>query len=72
MVEIRINARLLLVTVSQFDITLFKSSKVSGCRLVRQADLPFDFKGGACNTIRQSEEKTLLCFDYDGSKNCYT
>ena len=53
---------------SQFYI---QASKIIGCELVAQADLPFDFIYGACNTFRPSNEKALMCFDYDSSKECH-
>ena len=41
----------------------FQVSKVIGCNLVRQNDLPFDFEWGACNSFSYPSPKILLCFD---------
>ena len=37
----------------------------------RQADLPFDFAFGACNTFQLPDEKALLCFSLDDSRSCH-
>ena len=46
-------------------------SKIIGCELVAQANLAFDFHAGACNTYGSSDEKALMCFDSDSSKECH-
>ena len=43
-------------------------SKIVGCELVAQANLPFDFFKGACNTFRSSDEKALMCFGGSGQE----
>ena len=53
------------------NFTIFKMSKIIGCQLVAQPDLPFNFYAGACNTFRPSDEKALMCFDYTIYKKCH-
>ena len=45
----------------------FKASKIIGCELVQQADMPFDFDRGFCNTFN---EKALMCFDINNARKC--
>ena len=52
-------------------LNFLKVSKIIGCQLVAQPDLPFNFYGGSCNTFRPSDEKTLMCFDSTNSKECH-
>ena len=49
---------------------ILKASKVVGCKMTRQSDLPFDFYGGSCNTFAVPEEKVLMCFSEDSRKSC--
>ena len=39
-------------------------SKIQGCELVQQGDLPFDFYAGSCNTFLEPTPRILLCFDF--------
>ena len=49
----------------------FKASKMVGCNLVRQSDMPFEFYVGACSTFKTPKEKVLMCFDaHYGKKRC--
>ena len=51
---------------------VFQVSKVVGCRLEKQADLPFSFNDGACNTFLYPTPIVLLCFDsYYGKQACH-
>ena len=45
-------------------------SKIIGCELIAQADLPFNFNKGACNTFGSSDEKALMCFG-DSGQECH-
>ena len=45
-------------------------SKIVGCSLVRQKDLPFDFDSGACNVFNQPQPKVFLCFDFNEKQKC--
>ena len=51
-------------------------SKIQGCELVQQGDLPFDFYAGSCNTFLEPTQRILLCFTYlntnGGTKTCHT
>ena len=51
---------------------LFKASKIIGCELVRQRDMPFSFSYGSCNTFLEPNPKVLLCFDDENVKSCNT
>ena len=52
-------------------IIFVKASKMVGCNLVRQSDMPFEFYVGACNTFKTPKEKVLMCFDaHYGKKRC--
>ena len=51
-------------------------SVVEDCKLKRQSDLPFNWKGGSCGVFdfnRGRGDIMLLCFDdsYLGSKICH-
>ena len=50
----------------------FKASKIIGCELVRQRDMPFSFSYGSCNTFLEPNPKVLLCFDDENVKSCNT
>ena len=52
-------------------LTFSKVSKIIGCQLIAQPDLPFNFDAGSCNTFRPSDEKALMCFDYNNNKECH-
>ena len=52
--------------------SIFKASKVEGCRMVRQTDLGFDFQYGSCNSFMQPAPKILLCFHYFDVKACHS
>ena len=54
------------------NVNLFKASKIEGCTLVRQQDLPFDHYYGSCKTFLQPTERVLLCFDYSQNQVCHT
>ena len=50
---------------------IFKASKMVGCDLVRQFNMPFELYKGACNTFKTPKEKVLMCFDaHHGRKRC--
>ena len=49
---------------------VIKASKIIGCTLVGQADLPFTFDRGSCNTFKVPDEKALMCFDQSSRKMC--
>ena len=58
-------------------LNFFQVSKIVGCRLERQADMPLTFPGGACNTFHSLTPIVLLCFaseiQGDGKDQaCYT
>ena len=44
-------------------------SKIVGCSLTRQQDLPFNFGAGACNVFNQ--QNVLLCFDQTEGQQCH-
>ena len=46
-------------------------SKIEGCSLIRQGDLPFDFNTGACNVFNQPQPNVLLCFEYTQKQQCH-
>ena len=65
------------ITVKKLPVILniFKASRIEGCKLVRQQDLPFDLERGSCNTFRQPTEQVLLCFHFQrssGARICHT
>ena len=47
-------------------------SKIEGCELVLQGDLPFDYWEGSCNTFLEPTPRILLCFGRADSKVCHT
>ena len=56
----------------------FQISRVEGCRLVRQGDLPFNLKNGACTRYdiyngpgNDNDRRVMLCFDRTDGKRCY-
>ena len=49
----------------------FKMSKIEGCSMIRQEDLPFDFDRGACNVFNQPQPNVLLCFEYTQKQQCH-
>ena len=52
----------------------FKWSKIEGCQLKRQGNLPFNLDGGICGTFKfgpNSTSQVLLCFDWEATKSCY-
>lgn len=51
-------------------IKVIKASKIEGCKLVRQHDLPFHFASGVCNSFLQPIERVLLCFDDNHGSTC--
>ena len=52
-------------------ILYFKITKIIGCELVAQGDLPFEFLRGSCSTFSVPEEKALMCFDYSNTQECH-
>ena len=52
-------------------LTYLKASKIVGCEMIRQFDLPFDFDRGSCNTFQIPDEKVLMCFSDDSRKSCH-
>ena len=44
-------------------------SQIMSCELKRIRDLPFDFVLGACTSV--ANQKLILCFDENDSKQCY-
>ena len=54
----------------------FKASRIIDYKLVKQANLPFDFYLGSCSTFEPFNELALMCFDQAGSqtkkKECHT
>ena len=48
-------------------------SKINGCSLERIADLPKEFKYGACGTYNFPEERVMFCFGstMDQEKQCF-
>ena len=52
--------------------TYVQASKIEGCELVRQFDLPFDFHRGFCETFLQPVEQVLFCFDENSQQACHT
>ena len=63
-VEILTNGRFERLQRVSWNKIYFKASKIVGCELVRQADMPFDFDRGFCNTF---DEKALMCFHLNNS-----
>ena len=55
---------------SDFDNQI---SVVESCGLRRLGTLPMQFEFGACNTFQSNEgdEEVLLCFAYNGRKDCH-
>ena len=51
---------------------IFQANKIVGCKLERQTDMNFNFGYGSCNTFNEPNQKVLLCFDYDNSRECHT
>ena len=50
----------------------FKFSKIIGCKLERQEDLPFKFNGGSCGNYNLSGQDTLLlCFGWIDKRTCH-
>ena len=50
----------------------FKFSKINGCELQRQEDMPFNLLGGSCGVYNFVEKEIiLLCFDWDDRKTCH-
>jgi len=47
-------------------------SKINGCKMERQPDMPFDFYKGSCNTFSEPTPRVLLCFDFIGDRDCHT
>ena len=46
-------------------------SKIVGCKLERQANLPFQFRDGSCRDYTlNGEDLILLCFGYPDRKTC--
>ena len=64
------NARLVKKIMISMRNLYFKASKIVGCKMIRQFDLPFDFSLGSCNTFQVPDEKVLMCFS-ESSKNCH-
>ena len=53
-----------------YEMTFFKVSKISGCQLVRQNDMSFNFDQGSCNSFARPTPKILLCFG--SGTDCHT
>ena len=49
----------------------FQVSKIVGCEMVRQNDMPFDFYYGSCNSFAQPKPRILLCFDNNHPTECH-
>merc|ERR1712136_493569 len=47
-------------------------SKIVGCKLIRQADMSFNFRAGSCNTFMHPKPRILLCFGDQSEKQCHT
>ena len=66
-VKIRLILNFILIKMTRHNygkivLNFFQVSKIVGCRLERQADLPFTFEDGACNTFLSPTPIVLLCF----------
>ena len=59
--------------VNRFEIShdIIKASKIVGCQMKRQLDLPFDFHAGSCTTSNGQDEKVLMCFPEGALKKCH-
>ena len=53
------------------EMIYLQMSKIEGCSLKRQEDLPFNFYHGACNVFNQPQTKILLCFEYTETQKCH-
>ena len=47
-------------------------SKIEGCKLTRQGDLPFDFYLGSCNSFMNPTPQIVLCFAKYAGKECHS
>ena len=52
-------------------LTWFQTSKIVGCNLESQTDLPFHFQSGACTTFNEPDLKILLCFAWNNERECH-
>lgn len=50
----------------------FKFSKINGCRLERQGNLPFSFYYGSCGNFNLAgRDIVLLCFSSTDRQTCH-
>ena len=66
--QTRVPSQRTLVSVSIY----LKLLKLDGCRMIKQADLPFDASYPACNSFEETIPRILICFNYYDPKVCHT